>query len=244
MEGADIGLGRPEPVVDRHGGQERTEAAERRLVDRLAGEDDVAEPALLELGPAERLALRFAKDQARHAIDHRRARLRHRPAEGDGRVHRALVDRHEAGAGAGGGEQVEDREVEGHRGDLRDHVVGGERELVRRPCGKGGGAPLALDDALRRAGRARGVEDVGLRRRVERVDVRRRGARRVVQAVSRRTVDGAAGVLAERGDDDPVPAICRSSPSPSSRPRFRPVVTSTFASASAMMFRPRSTGVV
>ena len=168
----------PNQLWSPHAGDERAEAGEGGLVDRLAGKDDVAEAAVAERLEREVLPLRLAEDEARHGVDDGRAGLRHRPAEIDRRHHHALVDRHEAGAGAGGGEDVEDRQVEGHRGDLGDDVVGGQRQCLGGPRGEGGGAPLALDDALRHAGRAGRVEDVGRRRRVERTGARapRRGA--------------------------------------------------------------------
>ena len=129
-------------------GKQPLEATERRPVDRLAGKDDMAEPALLELRPAERLALRLAEDEARHAINHRRldfATARQK-VTGDTIV-LSWIGKPRRPASPRKGRRPRGRTSPRRPGRRRRPGRCGAR---CGPFDEGGGAPVALDDALRR----------------------------------------------------------------------------------------------
>ena len=126
------------------------------------------------------MRLDLAQHQARHAIEHRGLGLGDRAAERDGRDHRTFMHWRELRGCARRAEHVEHRQVEGDGRDLSDDVVLVDAKLAYRPFDKGDGAEMRMHHALRLAGRARRVKDIGWACGIEAVG----SARQATQSVS------------------------------------------------------------
>ncbi len=124
----------------------------------LAGEQDRPERGELDLGQL--AAEDEQREDRRHRVPHGDPRVADPSRLLDGEEREAVGYEYDGGAGARGGEQVEDGEVEMERGVAREPVLRGHLELVRGPVDERERVLVREHHALRNAGRAGRVEDV------------------------------------------------------------------------------------
>ena len=127
--------------------------------EHLAGEEDRAEVG--QRGLLQLAAQHEQRQDRRHRVPDRDPGVADPARELGSETARAATERARPRPGARRGEQVEDGEVE-VEGRVAGEAIGlAHLELVDHPVDEGAGVQVGQHDALRHAGRARRVEDVG-----------------------------------------------------------------------------------